>query len=363
MNCSEKSLFTFCEQVFTKMGFSHDDAWQASDILIRAELRGIHTHGLVRLPEYVKLWKKGKINTRPEIRIINETPSTMLIDADGSLGLVVAPKAMQKAIDKASEVGTGWVAVRNSKHFGIAGYYAMMALEREMIGITMTNSQPLVAPTFSLRLMIGTNPIAVAIPASTEPPFVADFATSSIARGKLDDLSEKGKDVPEGLVQDQYGAPSTRPDILTDGGAILPLGGDREHGSHKGYCLSAIVDIMSAVLSGANFGPAVVPSLEYIKSTGKDKDKGMGHFFGAMRIDAFQTAKEFKSQMDQWIRTFRNAESVIGQERVIIPGDPEREAELKYLKTGIPIPDKQLSIYKRLGEEMGGITFDCKPVH
>ena len=337
-----KTLFNFTQLVFEKMGLDESEAEQATDILMRAELRGIATHGLMRLPEYYNLWKNNRINIAPEYRIVHETPSTALIDGGKGFGLVTAPKAMKLAIEKTKTAGTGWVAVRNSYHFGIAGYYAMMALEEDMIGISMTNANPLVAPTFGLHGMLGTNPIAIAIPANKQPPFVADFATAPVPRGKLDVMAENGQEAPHGLLQDKDGRLTVKADILKDNGSLLTLGGDTEHGGHKGFCMTAIVDILSAVLSGANFGPTVVPTLGYVKDKTGGKDKGIGHFFGAIRIDAFQTADEFKNYMDEWIETFRKAETIPGQEKVIIPGDPERISEQKKKEEGISLSPQTL---------------------
>jgi LDH2 family malate/lactate/ureidoglycolate dehydrogenase len=251
--------------------------------------------------------------------------------------MIAARKSMEIAIEKAQQAGTGWVATRNSNHFGIAGFYAMLALKHDMIGICLTNANPLVAPTFSVSRMMGTNPIAVAIPAFHQPPFVADFATTPIARGKLAVAEKKGEKVPFGFVQDIKGNPTDDPSILKAGGSMLTLGGDRVHGSHKGYCLTAIVDIFSALFSGANFGPFVPPSVAYLPLLEKKAGEGTGHFFGAMRIDAFQPASEFKTKMDEWILTFRSAKPAEGQERVLIPGDPEREAEIRIMKNGIEL--------------------------
>jgi LDH2 family malate/lactate/ureidoglycolate dehydrogenase len=213
----------------------------------------------------------------------------------------------------------------------------MMALERDMVGICLTNANPLVAPTFSVSPMMGTNPIAVAVPTGIEPPLVADFATTPIARGKLAVAEKKGEKVPHGFVQDSRGYPSDDPAILKSGGSMLTLGGDRLHGSHKGYCLSALVDIFSAVFSGANFGPFVPPSVAYLPLLEEKVGEGTGHFFGAMRIDAFRDASEFKTSMDRWIETFRAARPAEGQEKVLIPGDIEREAEERNMKEGITL--------------------------
>jgi LDH2 family malate/lactate/ureidoglycolate dehydrogenase len=328
-------LWNFTRDVFLSMGCSPVDSETIADVFLAAEKRDHASHGMIRIKDYYELWKAGRINVKPAIRIVHETPSTAVTDGDNSVGMLAAKKSMEIAIGKAAKAGTGWVATRNSNHFGIAGYYAMMALEHDMIGICLTNANPLVAPTFSVSRMMGTNPIAVAIPADSQPPFVADFATTPIARGKLAVAEKKGEKVVFGLVQDKTGNPTDDPSTLKAGGSMLTLGGDRLHGSHKGYCLSAIVDIFSAVFSGANFGPFVPPSVAYLPVLEKKVGEGTGHFFGAMRIDAFQPAREFKVKMDEWIETFRSAKPAEGHERVLIPGDPEREAEKRIMKEGI----------------------------
>lgn len=309
----------------------------ASKALLSADLRGIDSHGIARLNGYVRLWEAKRANPKPDIRVVHETPSTAVIDGDSGLGLVVAPFAMDVAIKKAALVGTGWVSVSNSNHFGIAAHHAMKANSHDMIGIAMTNASPLVAPTFSIERLLGTNPICVAIPAGEEPPFVADLATTTAANGKLEILQRKNQNAPLGWIQDKYGAESINPHELKSGGALLPLGGDREHGSHKGYALGAIVDIFSAVLSGANYGPWVPPFPAFMTMPENMPGKGIGHFFGAMRIDAFRPAEDFKMHMDQWIQRFRSARPVEGQEQVLIPGDPEREMESERLERGIPL--------------------------
>ncbi|MGV3528281.1 MAG: Ldh family oxidoreductase [Flavisolibacter sp.] len=334
---SYEQLFSFAKKVFLSIGCSEADAHLATKVLLSADLRGVDSHGIARLSGYVRLWDARRVNACPKVNILHETLSTATVDGDSGLGLVVAPKAMQIAIDKAKQVGTGWVAVQNSNHFGIAGYHAMMALEEDMIGIAMTNASPLVAPTFSVERLLGTNPIAVAVPAGNQPAFVADMATTTAANGKLEILQRKNGVAPQGWIQDQGGAPSTNPHELKAGGALLPLGGDREHGSHKGYALGSVVDILSAVLSGANYGPWVPPFPAYVPMPTEMPGKGIGHFFGAMRIDAFRPAEEFKTNMDRWIERFRAAKTVQGQEQVLIPGDPEREMEKERRETGIPL--------------------------
>lgn len=319
------------------MGCPDSDAQIISEVLLAAELHGLSSHGMLRVKDIYGLWKSGRINVTPNVRIVHESPSTATVDGDRAIGIVAARYAMEIAIKKGLNAGTGWVAVKNSNHFGIAGYYAQMALEHDMIGIAMTNANPLVAPTYSVSRMLGTNPLAVAIPADKEPPFVADFATTPIARGKLAIMGKKGESAPLGYVQDAEGRPSTDPDIITRGGAIVPLGGDKEHGSHKGFCMGALIDIFSGVMGGANFGPFVPPQVPYLPLLNDSVGEGLGHFFGAMRIDGFRPASDFKTSMDKWITTFRSAKPAKGQDRVYIPGDIEREKREKILAEGIAL--------------------------
>ncbi len=333
------------------MGCSEEDATLASDVLINADLRGIDSHGIARLIGYVRLWESNRINVNPNIQIVHQTPSTATVDADKALGLIAAPKAMKIAIEKAKNVGTGWVCVKNSNHFGIAGYYAMLALEHDMIGIAMTNASALVAPTFGLEKMLGTNPIAVAIPAKKQPAFVADFATTTAANGKLEIAQRQNKLIPTGWAQDKNGTETQESDILKKGGSLLPLGSDKTHGSHKGYALGSIVDIFSGVLSGASFGPWAPPFPAYIQMPSFMPGDGLGHFFGAMRIDAFQDAETFKTKMDVWIERFRQTKPIDKNQPVLIPGDPERLISDKRKELGIPVEDEVLNSLKEISKK------------
>lgn len=353
MTIAEQNLREFTENIFLAMGCSDADARQAADVLVSADLRGIDSHGVARLPGYVRLLDHGRLNPKPNIKIVHETPSTATVDGDKGLGLVVAPFAMNLAIEKARNVGSGWVAVRNSNHYGIAGYHAMMALENNMIGWSMTNAAPLVVPTFSKEKLLGTNPIAVAVPADKQPPFVADFASTAVAYGKMEILQRNNQPAPLGWVQDADGQPTTNNNAVKEGGGLLPVGGNRESGSHKGYGLGAIVDILSGVLSGANFGPWVPPfATAGFHDVTQGVGLGTGHFVGAMRIDAFRPASEFKSDMDKWIERFRNAEAIPG-EKVQIHGDAERISTAKRKENGIPVNDKVVEGLLELGDRFG----------
>lgn len=349
---SYDQLKTLTYSVFSKIGCNHEDAALATKVLLSADLRGIDSHGIARLIGYVRLWEAGRVNAVPDIKVVHETPSTAVVDGDRGLGLVVAPFAMQIAINKAKNCGTGWVSVKNSNHYGIAGYHAMMALDNDMIGMSMTNASALVAPTFSKERMLGTNPICVAVPANEEPAFVADFATTTAANGKLEILQRKEEDTPLGWVQDKDGTDVTDANILKKGGVLLPLGSDREHSSHKGYALGSIVDIFSAVLSGASYGPWAPPFPAYVPMPQNMPGEGLGHFFGAMRVDAFRPADEFKNHMDNWIRRFRSAEPIHPDQPVIIPGDPERDFEKERLENGIPLHESVVADLKSLAEKL-----------
>lgn len=356
-NYEYQKLQNFCLQVFSFIGLSPNDAKLATNVLLSADLRGIDSHGIARLIGYVRLWEAGRINANPNIKIIHQTPSTATIDADAALGLVAAPKAMQIAIDKAKQSGTGWVCVNNSNHFGIAGYHALLAVENNMIGIAMTNASALVAPTFGKEKMLGTNPIAFAVPTKNQPTFIADFSTTTAANGKLEILQRKNLNTPSGWVQDINGNESNDANILKKGGALLPLGSDREHSSHKGYALGSMVDILCGVLSGASFGPWCPPFPAYIAMPQNMPGKGLGHFFGAMRIDAFQSSDSFKENIDKWIERFRATEPIDENNKVLIPGDPEREAEIDRKTNGIPLAESVLEDLKTLASKFN-LQFD-----
>lgn len=287
------------------------------------------------------------------MRIVHQTPSTATLDGDRGLGLVVAPKAMQVAMEKAEAVGSGWVSVRNSNHFGIAGYHAMLPLKKNMIGMALTNASPLVAPTFARERMLGTNPIAIGIPAGEEQPIVVDMATTTVANGKLEILNRQSRPAPEGWVQYADGTPSTDPQALKSGGALLPLGGDRLHGGHKGYCMGAVVDIWSAVLSGAGYGPWAPPFVSFLPLPENPPGEGLGHFLGAMRVDGFRPLTDYQQHIDNWIRRFRATQPAEGHERVLIPGDPERASEAERRQSGIPLLPPVVEDLREVGKALG----------
>lgn len=343
-------LSSFTEKVFLAMGCSKQHASLATDVLMKADLRGIDSHGVARLIGYVRLWEKKRINSTPNIQIIHETPTTATLDGDAGLGLVVAPFAMEIAIKKAEIYGSGWVSVKNSNHFGIAGYHALMAVQHDMIGLSMTNASPLVAPTFSSERMLGTNPICYAFPAGTFPPVVVDMATSAAANGKLEIAQRKNEEIPLGWVQNSKGESTKNPHQLKEAGSLLPLGSDREHGSHKGFGLSAAVDIFSAVLSGANYGPWAPPFVSFLEPAENPPGQGLGHFLGAMRVDGFRPMSEYNKDIEQWIDRFKDSVPIDENQRVVIPGEPEYEAEKINFKNGISVNQQVLEDLDQVAE-------------
>lgn len=333
----QTQLREFCERVFQSYTIPAEDARIAADVLIRSDLRGIDSHGVARLITYCDMLDLGRINPRPKPRVVRETPSTATVDGDNGLGLVVGPWANQVAMAKASSAGSGWVSVRNTNHYGIAGWYVLEALKRDLIGWSMTNTTKLVAPLWGAERMLGTNPIAIGFPGLEEPPIVIDLATCAVAYGKIEIARRKHQAIPDGWAIDREGRVTQDPEAMIEGGALLPLGSDREHGGHKGYALAMMVDVLSAVLSGANWGPFTPPFALRQEIPARSVGLGIGHFFGAMRIDGFVEVEEFKRQIDDLVRTFRATRAMPGTQGPLIPGDPEREAEAQRSVHGIPL--------------------------
>jgi LDH2 family malate/lactate/ureidoglycolate dehydrogenase len=333
------------------------DAAQAADVLAAADLRGIDSHGVARMRSYVDLLSEGRINPKPQVKVMRSTPSTATVDADNGLGLVVGPRANQMAIELAEKAGSGWVAVMNTNHFGIAGYYVLKAVAHDMIGWAMTNSTAIVAPLWGIERMLGTNPIAIAFPGKNEPPIVIDMATCTAAYGKIEIALRRGEKIPAGWAIDNLGRVTTDPADVLAGGALLPLGSDRERGGHKGYGLAMMVDLLSGALSGANWGPFAIPFALRQTIPTRSVGKGIGHFFGAMRIDGFIDADSFKSQVDDYIRVFRATKPAPNTSGPLIPGDPEREAEAIRRKNGVPLILPVVNDLREVSKKTG-IPFD-----
>lgn len=348
-------LRDFCTRVFIALGVPEEDAHITGEVLVSADLRGVDSHGVARLKRYVDGIRTGMMRVDASPRVVHETPTTATIDADGGLGQPPSYRAMQMAIAKAEKLGAGFVAVRNSNHYGIAGYYAMMALEKDMIGISTTNADVLVVPTFGRNAMFGTNPIAVAAPAGKERPFVLDMATSVVPRGKLEVYDRLGKPMPDGWATDETGVGTNdatrvlRNFATRAGGGLLPLGGEGElHSGHKGYGLALLVDILSAVLPGAAYADLVYPKTP----DGKPLPANIGHFFGALRIDGFRPVAEFKADMDDLITRIKNSPKAQGADRIYIHGEKEFEKQAERAANGIPLHGKVVATLRQIGAEL-----------
>ncbi len=347
----EKPLRRFCEQVLVKLGVPPEDARVTTDVLVLADLRGIDSHGVARLGRYVGGLKAGYMKPHDESRVLKETKATALIDGGQSLGQVVGKKGMDLAIRKAKDTAVGIVAVRNSNHYGIAGYYTLMALEHNLIGVSMTNAAPLVVPTFGRTSVLGTNPISLTAPAMKEKAFVLDMATSTVPRGKVEVYNRLGKPIPHGWAVDETGRSSTDPARVLKalanrlGGGLLPLGGEGEDfGGHKGYGLALMVDVLCGVLSGAATGLRVYAD---------EKRPDVGHFFMALDPTAFRPLDEFRRDMDRLARELKDSPKADGQDRIYVHGEKSFARMEKFRKEGIPLDSKVVDGLKKIGTDLG----------
>ncbi len=332
-------LRAFIKEVFLAMGVPPEDAETCTDVLISSDLRGIESHGIGRLKYYYDRIITGQHKVVTKLEVVKESPTTAVIDGHDGMGMVVAKVAMQMAIAKARQYGMGAVAVRNSTHFGIAGYYPLMAVREGMIGITVTNARPAASPTFGVQPMLGTNPIAFGAPTDEDCPFLYDGATPIIQRGKVEIYSRIEKQMPEGWVIDDHNQPMTDPNAtlaaLSKGSAaLLPLGGvDETNGGHKGYGLGTVVEVLSASLQTGAF----LSGLSGIGSDGKPAPFYVGHFFMAMNIENFVPLEVFKKTTGQILRELRNSRKAPGATRIYTAGEKEYENEKITRIKGIPI--------------------------
>lgn len=340
-----------------KLGVPEDDARIAADVLIEADIRGISSHGLIRLNTYYGNRLENKyMNPLTPIKVISETETTALIDGGNGLGQVVSVRAMEKCIDKTKKTNVAAVTVRHSNHFGIAAYYSMMALRYNMIGISLTNSQPLVAPTYGKTPVLGTNPISVAAPSYKEFPFVLDMATSTAPIGKIKVYEKEGKNIPLGWGIDNEGEVTDDPKKVQSGGpgALMPLGGIDIMSGYKGYGLALMADILCGTLSGgANLTDVGFPH--------EPRVSNVGHFFMAIKIDTFREIIDFKKQMDSLIKTLKKSPKAKGQNRIFIAGEKEFENAEYNKKHGVPIIAPVIDDIKSDGEKIG-VPFDIKPI-
>jgi LDH2 family malate/lactate/ureidoglycolate dehydrogenase len=336
-------LLEFSKHVMMRKGMSEEHAFYVADNLVTSNLRGIDSHGVGRLKRYVEGIDTGYMIPDAKPSVVKDSLIIANIDANNGLGQPVSVLGMRMAIEKALNTGVGLVTVYGSNHYGFAGYYAMMALEHDLIGVSMTNSEPLVVPTFSRNAMIGTNPIAFAAPTKNEKPWVMDLATSVVPSGKLEVYERKGSEIPKGWATDEFGKTTVEPaKVLTNlyeglgEGGILPLGGEGElHSGHKGYGLASMVEIVTGVMSGANFLRDVA-----FRKGGKAKFPRVGHFFLALDPSYFIEMELFKNRMDEMIRRFKDAEKAEGHDRIFVHGEKEFEEHERRETHGIPLDEK-----------------------
>ncbi len=345
----------FMKEVFIRLGVSDEEAAVCADVLITSDKRGIDSHGINRLkPIYYDRIKDGIQSAKTEFEIVKEGPTTAVVDGHDGMGHVIGKRSMQMAIDKAKEFGMGMVAVRNSTHYGIAGYYAMMAAAEGMAGITGTNARPSIAPTFGVENMLGTNPIVFGFPTDEDFPFVLDCATSITQRGKIEVYARSGKNMPEGWVIRTDGSSATDSEStlkeLVDGTAALtPLGGIGEDmGGYKGYGYATVVEIMSAALQSGSYLKMLLGF-----ENGKKVPYRLGHFFIAIDITRFTELEEFKKTTGDILRQLRASKKMPGQERIYTAGEKEHEAWLYRKDRGVPINDSLKKDIIAMREELG----------
>jgi LDH2 family malate/lactate/ureidoglycolate dehydrogenase len=340
----------YIELALTTVGVDAAQARDVADVLLASDVRGIESHGIARLRWfYVDRIRLGTINRAPAYRVVRETPTSFLLDADNGLGHPAAIVAMRKAIELAREHGIAFAAVRNSNHYGIAGYYAMMALEHDMIGISSTDSAHLAIPTFGRDRTQGTNPFAYAIPAGDEPPFVLDFATTTVTYGKLEIYERRGLKLKAGWAVGADGKLTDDPTEARFEGALLPLGGfGTDTGGHKGYGLGVLSEILCGVLSGGAFGATLG-----VKEGPRSPGGITSHWFGAIRVDAMRDPADFKRDVDRELRDVKNSAKAPGCDRIYVAGEIEHERTLQYRRDGIPLVDKVWEDLDAMAAEIG----------
>jgi L-2-hydroxycarboxylate dehydrogenase (NAD+) len=342
-------LTRFVAAAFEKLGVPPQDAAISANVLVMADLRGVDTHGVIRFNPgswYVKWLRNGEMTPAPRIEIVSDAGSSALLDGDRGIGMVIGHRAMELAIEKAKVSGVGMIGVCNSRHFGMSAYYAMQALPHDMIGIAMTNAGRQVVPTFGSEARFGTNPICFAAPAGNELPFVIDMATTTAAAGKLELAARRGASIPLGWALDAKAEPTSDPRTAQQARRLLPLGGTREGGSHKGYGLAILVEILCGVLTGT------------VTALNQNQDP-RGHFFAAIKIDAFRPVNEFKSDMDRLIKELKSTRPIEGQERVYVAGEIEFETAKRRAEEGIPLLGSVIKGLRDVGEQLE-VTYDLE---
>ncbi len=343
-----EQLRQFVTRVLEELRVPSGDAREMAGMIVETDLRGVDSHGVARFPYFTGRLRSGLIDPVAQPEVVHETPTTLVIDAHNGLGYIVGALAMGRCIAKARDAGVGIAAVRASNHLGAAATYAMMALEHDMIGFCTTNGFPLIPPTFGAKAMFGANPFCIAIPAGECYPFVLDCSTSTVAFGKLEIAARKGTTIPIGWARDKEGRDTTDPKAAMEGLVMLPLGGTREQGSHKGYGLAMIMEILVGLLSSGAYGWGVKHQADLYPG-----QADVSQFFAALNITFFRPVDEFKAAMDSMIREIHSSPKEGGQERIFIPGEIEYETLKMRQVEGIPLHPAVVEGLRKVAEEVG----------
>ncbi len=353
-----KSLKDFVRSILIKLGVPDEDSGITADVLVLADKRGIGSHGVARLKRYIDGIKSGIMKPAAHVKIIKETPVSMVIDGGDGLGQVVSFNTMNRLIEKARKSYMAFASIRNSNHYGIAGYYSIMALEKDMIGISMTNAAPLVLPTHGRNAVFGTNPIAVGVPSNKKTAFLLDMATSTVPRGTLEVYGRQDKRIPITWATDHEGVATQDPkEVLKNllerkGGGLLPLGGSEEEtGGHKGFGLAMVVEILCSIFSDGSFG------LDVYKE--KDKPSGVCHFLGVINPAAFAGIESIKENTARFIDMCHNSPRAKGQDYIYFPGEKEYDFSLKYSES-VPVGDAVFKTLESISGEFGVDMFRYK---
>jgi LDH2 family malate/lactate/ureidoglycolate dehydrogenase len=337
-------LRSFCQQAYMKVGVPEGEAYIVANLLAMSDLRGIETHGVTRLPIYIQRLQKGYVLAECQLTCLKEKGPLTFAEAHGSMGHVVAYKAMQRAIEKAMEYGIGWVSVKDSGHFGVAGLFSMMALEKDFIGYVVSNSAPMMAPFGGRERIIGNNPMSYAFPTGTYPPVVVDFSCSVVASGRLILARKKGEKIPLGWAVDREGVPTENPyDGYEGGGSLSPMG------AHKGYGLTLAHEMLTAILTGGKW----TRNIKSLYEEDKSGIQGTCHSFMALDPECFCGREAFKQSMDLYIKSIKESGKAKNVQEILMPGEPEFRTESEHLEKGIPLASNTVDELISLGQSLG----------
>lgn len=337
-------LKNFCKQAYMKTGVPDEEAGIVADLLTRSDLRGVETHGVTRLPIYIQRLRKGYVRAKCQITVLKEKGPTAFLDAHGSMGHIAAYRGMEKAIQKAEEHGIGFVSVKDSGHFGVAGLFPMMALKKDFIGYIVSNSAPMMAPWGGRERIVGNNPLSYAFPTDQYPPVVMDFSCSVVSSGKLILCRKKGEKIPLGWAIDKDGLPTTDPyEGYEGGGSLTPIA------EHKGYGMVLAHEILTAILTGGKW----TRTIKSLYEEDETRIQGTCHSFMALDPDCFLGRQEFKKNIDRYIKSIKESAKAKGAQEILMPGEPEYRTETRFLKEGIPLAANTVKELTTLGESLG----------